>query len=320
MVLNAVCPPALIYLIFSVTQISIDTFQGQYNTAFAKIWVAVVFTVVLNYLCRRGLGIISWFIVFIPFMLMTLIISILLYVFGLDPATGRLKIYAPPKEFKQDMIDYRQGMMPTGTVPAVPMTPPLYNNYYNQRESGRTNEYARGSDYDRDRNNSGYPSGLVPAAPAAPSIPVVPATPATPATPAPPATQNIGGQADAHGCLTGAGYSWCAPLNKCIGPGDTCPQSIGGQADAHGCLTGAGYAWCDALGKCVGPGHPCLDDKKIEAFSWPPLKWPTLKMPSWNISAPLIKLPAMSVAADLGSMQFPIPTATSLGCAGGCTS
>jgi len=96
MVLNEICPPALIYLIFSVTHVSIDTFQGHYNTAFAKIWVALVFTIVLNYLCRRGLGIISWFIVFIPFMLMTLIISILLYVFGLNPSTGRLKIYAPP--------------------------------------------------------------------------------------------------------------------------------------------------------------------------------------------------------------------------------
>ena len=108
MVLSAICPPALIYLVFSVTQISIDTFQGMYNTAFAKVWVSLIFTVVLNYLCSRGLGIISWFIVFIPFTLMTLIISILLYLFGLDPATGRLKIYAPSDKFKQDVIDYRR--------------------------------------------------------------------------------------------------------------------------------------------------------------------------------------------------------------------
>ena len=120
MVLNEVCPPALMYLIFSITQITIDTFQAQYNTAFVKIWVALVFTIVLNYLCRRGLGIISWFIVFIPFMLMTLIIGILLYVFGLDPATGRIQMYAPPREFKQDVADYRALAREAGGVPGVP--------------------------------------------------------------------------------------------------------------------------------------------------------------------------------------------------------
>ena len=90
MVLGNICTPALIYLIFSVTQILIDTFQGMYNTAFTKIWVAIIFTLILNFLCSKGLGIISWLFIFIPFMLMTLIISILLYVFGLDPSTGRL--------------------------------------------------------------------------------------------------------------------------------------------------------------------------------------------------------------------------------------
>ena len=102
MVFNDICPPALIYLIFSVTQIAIDTVQGMYNTAFAKVWVTLVFTVILNFLCSRGLGIVSWLLVFIPFMLMTLIIGILLYMFGLDPRTGRLLIDAPTKQFKRD--------------------------------------------------------------------------------------------------------------------------------------------------------------------------------------------------------------------------
>lgn len=294
MVLNEICPPALIYLIFSVTQISIDTVQGQYNTAFAKIWVSIVFTIVLNYLCRRGLGIISWFIVFIPFMLMTLIISILLYVFGLDPATGRLKIYAPPTEFRQDIIDYRQQAMGRGglpAVPGVPSTPPVYDDYYNQRDGGSTNDYARGSDNERDRDNGNYPDhGDTP--------------------------KNIGGQTDAHGCLTGAGYSYCDALGKCIGPGDVCknPKNIGGQTDAHGCLTGAGYSYCDALGKCVGPGDPCLAKVKIkEAFAWP-----SVKLPIFNISAPLFKWPSMSFAADGGSVQLPAPTAASMGCFGAC--
>ena len=97
MAFELLCPPALIYLIFSLTQIVIDTINGLYNTAVIKVWVSFVFTILLNYLCKLGLGIISWVIVFIPFILMTIIVSILLLMFGLDPTTGKIKL--------QDMND-----------------------------------------------------------------------------------------------------------------------------------------------------------------------------------------------------------------------
>ena len=85
------CPPALIYLIFSATQIIIDIFKGLYNTAFFKFIVMVMITFLLNALCQGGLSVIAWFIVFIPFILMSIIVTMLLYVFGLDVATGKLK-------------------------------------------------------------------------------------------------------------------------------------------------------------------------------------------------------------------------------------
>jgi len=86
------CAPALIYVAFSLTQIVIDTFKGLYNTAFFKIIVMIIITILLNALCQSGMGIISWIIVFIPFIFMSVIVAILLYVFGLDPATGKLNI------------------------------------------------------------------------------------------------------------------------------------------------------------------------------------------------------------------------------------
>ena len=120
--MREICPPALIYLIFSVTQVVIDTIKGMYNVAFLKICVALIFTVLLNYLCTLGLGIISWIIVFIPFILMTLIVSMLLLMFGLDPTTGKLQIYDPnqrqlprrigPRE--QARIDYNNEMARLG--------------------------------------------------------------------------------------------------------------------------------------------------------------------------------------------------------------
>ena len=54
MVFAQLCPPALIYLIFSITQVTIDSVKGEYNTALVKIWVAFIFTILLNYLCQQG--------------------------------------------------------------------------------------------------------------------------------------------------------------------------------------------------------------------------------------------------------------------------
>ena len=83
------CAPAIIYLIFSITQILIDTYKRLYNTAIMKVIVTIMVTLLLNILCEQGLSVVSWIIVFIPFILMTVIVSMLLYVFGLDAATGK---------------------------------------------------------------------------------------------------------------------------------------------------------------------------------------------------------------------------------------
>jgi ABC-type polysaccharide transport system permease subunit len=87
-----ICAPALIYVAFSLTQIIIDTFNGLYNTALLKGVVMIIITILLNSLCQSGMGIISWIIVFIPFIFMSVIVAILLYVFGLNPATGKINV------------------------------------------------------------------------------------------------------------------------------------------------------------------------------------------------------------------------------------
>jgi hypothetical protein len=89
------CPPALIYLFFCAAQIIIDLYKGLYNTAVFKFIIMIMITILLNALCQGGLGIISWMIVFIPFIFMTVVVSILLYVFGLNAATGEIKKHGP---------------------------------------------------------------------------------------------------------------------------------------------------------------------------------------------------------------------------------
>jgi len=98
MIVEYICPPAILYLAFSITQIIIDIFRGDTNTAFLKFIVMMIFTVVLNILCAAGLGIISWFIVFIPFILMTYITTVLAFVFGI-PKKDNLR---PERKSRED--------------------------------------------------------------------------------------------------------------------------------------------------------------------------------------------------------------------------
>lgn len=89
MVLN-LCSPAILYIGFSLTQIIIDIFKHMYNTALLKFIIMIFFTFILNTLCSKGLSIVSWMVVFIPFILMTIITSMILYILGLSPMTGKL--------------------------------------------------------------------------------------------------------------------------------------------------------------------------------------------------------------------------------------
>ena len=88
------CMPALIYLIYGTTIIILDMYKGLYNQAFVQVWVTLLFTILLNILCQRDLTIISWIFISIPFLLMTVIAGIILFVFGLDPTSGK-KVYLP---------------------------------------------------------------------------------------------------------------------------------------------------------------------------------------------------------------------------------
>ena len=85
MFLANLCIPALIYIVFSLTHIVVETFNKQYNKALLQTLLALVMTLLLQLLCSRGMNIISWIIVFIPFMFYTYTTMIIYYVFGLKP-------------------------------------------------------------------------------------------------------------------------------------------------------------------------------------------------------------------------------------------
>jgi len=90
MILLSICPPALIYIGFSLIQIFIDIYNNSINAAFLKFIFMLVFTLIINILCDLGFVVIAWIIVFIPIIMMTLISTLLLQVFGLDPKSNNL--------------------------------------------------------------------------------------------------------------------------------------------------------------------------------------------------------------------------------------
>lgn len=90
--LEKICSPALLYLGFSMVQITIDLFQGEYDTALLKFIIMFIFTAVLNILCLNGFTKFVWFIVIIPIILLTYISSVLFYVFGISPGKTNVKV------------------------------------------------------------------------------------------------------------------------------------------------------------------------------------------------------------------------------------
>ena len=85
MFFTSLCTPALIYLVFFLTHSLVATFQNNYKHAILQILLGILMTFLLQLLCLRKMDIISWIIVFIPFIFYTYMVMIIYYVFGINP-------------------------------------------------------------------------------------------------------------------------------------------------------------------------------------------------------------------------------------------
>lgn len=98
---NKLCGPTILYLAFSLVHIIIDGLYGRFNRLLIEIVISIIFAFMLQLLCMAGLNIISWILVFIPFILFTYITSIILFVFGLNPKEDNIK-YKVEENDKKD--------------------------------------------------------------------------------------------------------------------------------------------------------------------------------------------------------------------------
>lgn len=118
--ISSLCMPALIYAVYATTHVVVDLYRGLYNTAFVESLIGIMFTLTLNMLCFKGLTAISWVIISIPFVLMTAVAGVLLFAFGLNPATGKALYSTAPETTPSQNNLVPQPLPPTQPVQSEP--------------------------------------------------------------------------------------------------------------------------------------------------------------------------------------------------------
>jgi hypothetical protein len=69
--ISKLCTPALIYFIISVISIIVALFNKfKAVTILIKVVFVLIWTWFLNYLCNKGLAVVSWVLVLLPFLIM----------------------------------------------------------------------------------------------------------------------------------------------------------------------------------------------------------------------------------------------------------
>ena len=72
--IQTLCTPAFIYLIFGIAHIILSIFNSAYGMAMKQFLMTLLFTSLLNMLCERNMTIISWLLIVVPFILMSVMV------------------------------------------------------------------------------------------------------------------------------------------------------------------------------------------------------------------------------------------------------
>jgi hypothetical protein len=75
-IIEDLCPPALLYLIFLVVQLGLDASLGLWVTLTIKVFFGLASVALLDMFCAVDLGIVSWALVATPFIITVLGTSI----------------------------------------------------------------------------------------------------------------------------------------------------------------------------------------------------------------------------------------------------
>lgn len=74
--IDSLCPPALLYALFLAVQLGFDVADFAWLTVLSKVIFGGATVFILDLLCRLNLGVVSWFIMAVPFVMTALATSI----------------------------------------------------------------------------------------------------------------------------------------------------------------------------------------------------------------------------------------------------
>jgi hypothetical protein len=75
-IIESLCPPAFLYMLYVLVHIALDLSLGLYLTAAIKAGTGVGLVFLLDSFCRNDLGVISWVVIATPFIITALASSI----------------------------------------------------------------------------------------------------------------------------------------------------------------------------------------------------------------------------------------------------
>ena len=89
MILDYLCPPALLYVVFFMIHVIIEISEQNYKGAITQTIICVIFTCILQLFCNSNMSLIAWILVFIPIIMYTYMVIIIYMVFRMDPDTKK---------------------------------------------------------------------------------------------------------------------------------------------------------------------------------------------------------------------------------------
>ncbi len=78
------CAPAIIYITFAMAHTLVAIARKDNKGALVQLLLGILITLLLQLLCMKGMNIVSWIIVFLPFIFYTYIVLILYRIFGIS--------------------------------------------------------------------------------------------------------------------------------------------------------------------------------------------------------------------------------------------
>jgi D-alanyl-lipoteichoic acid acyltransferase DltB (MBOAT superfamily) len=86
MLLDNLCTPTVVFIVFAIAHLSLELYDNHYSLALLKAVLVIVMICLLELLCIVKLHLLAWILVFMPIIIYSYMTLIIFFVFGMDPS------------------------------------------------------------------------------------------------------------------------------------------------------------------------------------------------------------------------------------------